>query len=194
MLIDIGRNWTPGFHRFAMGAMVIYFFHASNIIPFHAVFPENPSETGLSTSSVVTLIAFVSGSSIIGLLVAPLGTLSAFNPAFKEERKIARAIAVGQTQNPILIEYCRDAEAKADLAKGLVGLVTFLVISIIAIVAFSWISGETNDLEPAQESFSWLPILGGFGAFLFGKWLRYSAVRSLLALDRALGIDSEENK
>lgn len=189
MLFEISRNWGTSFQRFSIGALAIFALDMIGLIQIGSIHSLSISSSDIAISSLVGIIAFFTAASVLGMLVSPLGNLIVSKKVFSEDRRMNRAFVVGQSQNPLLIEACRDAEAKAEIAKSVMGLVTF--VFLVSIFWFFW-GDQTNGTAPKRPegtpSDLRMGILGAMGAG-FGMWLEHVASKSLLAIENVMNTE-----
>jgi hypothetical protein len=188
----LSTNWTSSLNRFAIGLLALYFVGQSGLMPVFSTESFQVDLERINVASLAWLLSILVGSQFLGMMIVPLGRPMIFNKGLRESARIKRSKIIGESGNVLLIELCRDAHAKAEVASGVMGLLAFALLLGLT----SWITSLVvgNDIELLVEhsgSNNELSIVWGFAGIVTGWWLKHSVNETLVELDRVCGPHTE---
>ncbi len=194
-LIEVTKSWSSNFNRFAVGSLAIFYFHSIGFLPIPPLDKAVLGSTPVDLSFFIGLIAFTVSSSLLGMLIVPLGRPAFESETFSEKSRLRRAMRVGSSQNAMLIEMCRDAHAKAELAMGVMGLIIFCVTITLVWMGYSWFFGELSETISFGVDRSNLDTLpAAFLGIATSWWMKHAVGNTLREIDAITDYVSSEAK
>ena len=184
-IVNLATNWTTGVNRLTVGALSILWLDFLGLAP--SPIPDSISVENIEVrlGALAGALVFLLASLLLGSLIVPLGRIGFGNPAISEARKVQRFKRIGETQNPLLMELCREAHNRADIVMGVMGLIFFIVLTALVAILTGTHSGSVPLFEDAhQPSLTSIQISAvTLFAFVMGRWMKRTVCETLERLD-----------
>lgn len=183
-ITNFASGWTSGLNRLAIGALALIWLGYIGLAPSFVQNLDFVSNSEVRIGAIAGLLMFILVGLLLGAMIIPLGRNGIGSEVLSEKSRMSRIKLVGSSQNPLLIEACRDAHERADVVTGVMGLLFFCTIAFFLKIIEAALEGNIEFLTASESTDSNVHVLPWLvGAIAFSWWMRRTVCESLNEID-----------
>jgi len=181
--IDTARSWGSPLNRLAFGILALYAFSTIEELPV-AESLRLLIAVEMAVSSLPQILLLFVLAMILGAVCVTVGSLFSGSKAFSDKAQTRRAYRVGLTDNSLLAKRLSDGQMKFEFAAGLMGLLIFVISTVIAYRLATWTFIEFSPAGKVPSGFG--PIGGLIAGFMASFAVSWSSKETILSIDELL--------